>query len=121
MKVADAKKMRDSLKKSFKEWFSTVTVQDQATNSYNAAAGTVSITHAISITADAYLSPYKAMQLGGEILAGDVQILLMYDTNEIRPNAKVTCGATEYTVINTMPTTKDNRVTQKLHCRAANA
>ena len=121
MKVADATKLRDKLESTFSEWISSLWLSDQATNTYNPATGTTTTTHAVSIAGTGYLKGYRADQIAGEIQAGDVEILWLDGSPEIRPNAKITLGSTTYNVIQNNPVTKSQGIIQRLHCRGINA
>lgn len=124
MKAADFIGIRDALFDTFSDFISDCTVQDQYTagSTYDpTTGGWTEGSYGVSIAAKAYLRNYRGQQLGGEIQAGDVQILLKLSSPEIQPNAIVTVGSTKYTVISNDPVTKSQGVIQRLQCRGQNA
>ena len=123
MKAKDAENIREALFKSFSDFISDVHVSDGLiAGSYNPATGqTTADNYAVSIAGKAFLKGYSAEQIGGEIQAGDVEIIFKGGTPEIQPNARIKVGSTNYNVVSSEPVTKATGIIQRLHCRGINA
>ena len=120
MKLRDALKIRDDLFLAFSDFSADVNIKDGRTETYNPSTGVTVTSYSTDISAKAFLKSFKAEQIGGEILSGDVLIIVNTST-EIRPNALVSVGTITYNVINSSPVTKNQGVIQRLHCRGNNA
>ena len=116
----------DSLRDSLFNTFSNFIEQSAAikysipNKTFDPATGENIVSYSVSITsAKAFLGKYTQNQFAGEILAGDLPIIMKVDEvpNEPEPNGKIVVGSDEYIIVNTNPVPKTNPVIWRLQCR----
>jgi len=117
----DFKSMRDDLFNEFEDFIvENAIIKDGVSGSgYDPTTGTNTPSFSTNETLKVFLKDYSSEQISGEILAGDVLIIVNIDDLplEISSEAIIEVGSTSYKVIRTMPKPKTNPVVIQCQCR----
>lgn len=95
-------------------------IKDKPVKTYDANTASNTIVYGVNETLTVYIDEYTQDQVQGEILAGDVQMIIdlsKLSSNIITPSAKITADGKEYKIIAINPVPKINPVTYFLQCR----